>query len=92
VLSWTHVVIGDPLATIDAIVDQVADLDADGDVDEDDVAVMQGCSTGASAGPPAIGCGDADFDADADVDQADFGVIQVCLSGSDVLGNPDCAN
>jgi uncharacterized protein (TIGR03790 family) len=91
VLSWMHVVIGDPLATA-TIVNQPADFDADGDVDDADSAYLIACVDGDGVGPPAFSCDDADLDHDGDVDQADFGLLQRCLSGPDGTPNPACAN
>lgn len=91
-LSWMHVVVGDPLGRVSAVVDQVADLDADGDVDQEDVERFRDCLTGSTLPPPTPICTNADFDGDSDVDMADHGGIQRCLSGPGVLGDPDCAN
>jgi uncharacterized protein (TIGR03790 family) len=92
VLSWMHVVIGDPLAHVTAVVDQPADFDADGDIDQDDVGYMTGCIQGSNVTPPTFGCADADLDGDSDVDQSDFGLFQRCLGEPGVLANPTCAN
>ncbi len=90
VLSWMHVVIGDPLATA-TIVNQPADFDADGDVDVDDVNYIASCFSGTTVAA-FFGCEDGDLDGDADVDQADFGRVQRCLSGMDAEASPACAN
>ncbi len=90
VLSWMHVVVGDPLATA-AIVDQPADFDADGDVDADDSDYIVSCISGAGV-VPSFGCEDADLEGDGQIDQADFGRIQRCLSGADVPADPACAD
>lgn len=90
VLSWMHVVIGDPLATV-VVVDQPADSDADGDVDAEDVDYIVSCIGGAGV-VPSLGCEDADLEGDGQIDQADFGRIQRCLSGADVPADPACAD
>ncbi len=89
VLSWMHVVIGDPLATA-TIVDQPADFDADGDVDGADALYIAPCMTGSGAGAPAFACEDGDLDGDGDVDQTDFGHFQRCLSGDGVPASSAC--
>ena len=69
------------------------DLNGDGRVDDLDVGVFEGCSTGPgisyqSVWPPdceltpdETGTLPADLDADRDVDQADFGVLQGLMTG-----------
>jgi uncharacterized protein (TIGR03790 family) len=71
VLSWQHVVLGDPLAYVEEVVELTADLDADGDVDLVDFATFQVCFGGYGVRPRA-GCGAADLDKDEDVDLSDF--------------------
>jgi hypothetical protein len=89
-LSWMHVVIGDPLATA-TIVDQPADFDADGDVDAADLELFEACASGPGI-PCVAGCSKADLDLDGDADQMDFSLIERCLSGSDVTASPTCAD
>ncbi len=91
-LSWAQIVLGDPLARVEAVVDQVADFDADNDVDLDDVGFLLACATGPELGPPTDECLDARLDLDPDVDQTDFAQLQRCLSGPNVLADPACAN
>lgn len=71
VLSWQHIVVGDPLARVERVVDLTADLDVDGDVDLVDFATFQVCFTGAG-GPAGGSCWIADLDGDGDVDLVDF--------------------
>jgi hypothetical protein len=81
VLSWQHVVLGDPLAYVEEVVELTADLDADGDVDLADFATFQVCFGGFGARPRA-GCGAADLDGDDDVDLSDFAAFSMEYGGS----------
>lgn len=58
------------------------DFDRDCDVDLDDLAFLNGCSTGPAIGPMSAGCTGADLDGDGDVDQLDFAVWQRCANGA----------
>lgn len=72
-----------------------ADFDGDRDIDQQDLSLLQQCSSGpniAAAHGPI--CEAADLDGDDDVDQSDFGLLQRCFTGT---GNPNpadpnCAN
>ena len=81
VLSWQHVVLGDPLARVEAVVDLTADLDADGDVDLVDFASFQVCFGGRGAAPSG-GCLAADLDGDDDVDLLDFAAFSLDFTGA----------
>ncbi len=78
-LSWMHVVVGDPLARVDAVASRPADLDWNGIVDDADVALFTSYQTGAGVGPVSFPASTADLDADGDVDQSDFGRLQAAL-------------
>lgn len=75
VLSWQHVVIGDPLARVQRVIADPADLDEDGRVDFSDFAAFAACY-GRRDLPPADACTTADFNADRSVDLADFTLFQ----------------
>jgi hypothetical protein len=81
VLSWQHIVLGDPLARVEQVVDLSADLDADGDVDLVDFATFQNCFSGFGLSVSG-GCGAADFDGDHDVDLSDFAAFSLEFTGS----------
>jgi hypothetical protein len=66
------------------------DLNGDGAVDSGDVVIMDGCQTGASAGPPSPACLSADLDGDSDVDLDDFGMLQRCYAGPGVMPDSAC--
>jgi hypothetical protein len=66
------------------------DFDGDDDVDADDVAFLNGCSTGPALGPPTCECEIADLDDDEDVDQSDLGLLQRCISGTGNPGDENC--
>lgn len=89
-LSWMHIVIGDPLAQIDMVVDQPADFTGDGKVDQADFGLFQQCITGPFTPQNDPPCRNADLDGDGDVDQSDFGGLQRCFSGPDALAEPGC--
>jgi uncharacterized protein (TIGR03790 family) len=89
-LSWMQIVVGDPLARVDLVVDQPADFDGDGDVDENDFHLLETCYSGADITQGAPNCTNMDLDSDGDVDRADYGGLQRCFSGTNILGNPDC--
>lgn len=69
-LSWQEVVIGDPLASYMAVIDQKGDCDANAVVDSDDWDEWFNCVTGPD-GSAADGCQCADADSDGDVDMLD---------------------
>ncbi|MBN1511811.1 MAG: hypothetical protein JXB13_07335 [Phycisphaerae bacterium] len=80
VLSWQHVVLGDPLAWIGVL----GDLDLDRDADLSDYALLSGCLRGPGFTSPPAGCptalfDEADLDGDQDVDLADFAEFQRAL-------------
>jgi len=89
-LSWMHIVIGDPLAHVVTVNQRLADLDADNDVDQDDLALFEGCTTGPSAVSMNPDCADTDFDLDDDIDMSDFATLQLCLSSADIPPAPAC--
>jgi hypothetical protein len=74
------VVLGDPLAYVEEVVELTADLDADGDVDLVDFATFQVCFGGYGVRPRA-GCGAADLDGDEDVDLSDFAAFSMEYGG-----------
>jgi hypothetical protein len=90
VLSWMHVVIGDPLGRVVQVIDQPADFDANARVDAADLDFLQDCQTGPALDslPPA--CGDADLNGDGTVDQIDFAILQRCLSPTAATLYPSC--
>jgi uncharacterized protein (TIGR03790 family) len=89
-LSWSQIVVGDPLARVELVVDQPADFEGDGDVDQADFGLFQQCLTGALIPQTYPPCLIADLDGDGDVDLSDFGGLQRCYSGPEILGDPDC--
>jgi len=76
-----QVVIGDPLASVTAVIDQPADLTADAIVDSADFDYLEGCATGPRIGPPTADCAPADLNGDGSVDSVDF-------AGSSVASAP----
>ncbi len=74
VLSWQHVVLGDPLGRVEAVVDWLSDVNGDGKIDLLDFAQFQVCFSGAGelVGPE---CSAADLDGDRDVDLIDFALF-----------------
>jgi len=89
-LSWMQIVVGDPLARVERVVDQPADFDGDGDVDQSDFGIFQGCLSGPwipQTDPP---CTNTDLDGDGDVDQTDYDGFQRCFSGPAILADPNC--
>jgi hypothetical protein len=58
------------------------DYDEDGDVDQEDLAVLHACFSGASVPINSPDCEMADMDDDGDVDQSDFGFFQAALTGA----------
>lgn len=83
VLSWQHVVIGDPLARVESVVLLAGDLDDDGDVDALDFAQWSACF-GRSGLPRSDPCAGADLDRDEDVDLDDYALFQrQCGADSD---------
>ena len=75
VLSWQHVVLGDPLARVESVVWLPGDLDDDGDVDLADFAEFRRCF-GARDLSWMDRCDGADLDRDGDVDLFDLAVLQ----------------
>lgn len=80
VLSWQHVVLGDPLGWIGIL----GDLDTDRDADLADYKLFSGCLRGPDFTSPPAGCpaalfGEADLDGDEDVDLADYAAFQRAL-------------
>jgi 3',5'-cyclic AMP phosphodiesterase CpdA len=67
-----------------------ADFDGDKDVDEDDLALLQPCLSGAET-PVTSNCSKEDIDRDNDVDQSDFGLFQRCFSGRNQVAAANCA-
>ena len=105
-LPVTHVIVYDFNGDSLALVPHVGpDLDADGDVDEDDFALLQGCTTGPAMDnapdelpqdctlfPDVDGYIAADFDFDHDVDLDDFVRFQRCYRGAGGGVDPYCDN
>lgn len=89
-LSWMQIVVGDPLARVEMVVDQPADFDGDGDVDQSDFGIFQGCLSGPWIPQNDPPCTNTDLDGDGDVDQADYGGFQRCFSGPAILADPNC--
>ncbi len=75
-LSWQSVVIGDPLASYDAILDIEGDCNADINVDITDYNAFAACL---AQSPTGLGleCECFDFNVDTAVDLADFAELQV---------------
>jgi uncharacterized protein (TIGR03790 family) len=74
-LSWQSVVLGDPLARFETIVDLEGDCNADIDVDIADYNQFAACLAQSPTGF-GLECDCFDFNADASVDLADFAELQ----------------
>jgi len=90
-LSWMHVVVGDPLARVVAVIDQPADFDADADVDAVDLRRLEACATGPALGPPVAECMETDLNTDGSVDQIDFAILQRCMGLTPEALDSQCA-
>lgn len=81
VLSWQHVVVGDPLGRFDAVVELLGDCDADAAVDQADYAQYAGCISGPLT-PASAACDCADLDGDGDSDLYDYAGFQLFFGQS----------
>lgn len=89
-LSWQQVVVGDPLASVVAVIDQPGDFDVDGDVDADDADYLRNCALGPDVPVTQLICQDGLLDDDDDIDQTDFAILQRCITGPDLPPDPNC--
>ncbi|MBN1491182.1 MAG: hypothetical protein JXA69_14810 [Phycisphaerae bacterium] len=96
-LSWSEVVIGDPLMRLHAGPGALvklntcrADMDRDGDVDLTDFAAFQHCYNGPNRPYGSPSCRPVDFDADWSIDSRDFSVFQSCFNGPNRPPAPGC--
>lgn len=96
-LSWTEVVIGDPLTRLRVGPGGVVnpdpirpDADADGDVDLVDFGIFLNCFNGPGRPYAQSDCVAMDFDIDFDVDLSDFGAWLTCFNGPSRPPPPTC--
>lgn len=80
-LSWQHVVLGDPLGRYENIVDLAGDCNADISIDIADYGQFASCLDQSPTGF-GLECDCFDFNTDGEVDLFDFAEMQIVFTGS----------